>query len=547
MSSRRSHEEALTMGFKEVKSAVESIANEKGIQENVVFDAIESALSVATKRRHGAEKEFRVAIDWENDEQYTYRVWHVVDPEDMPFFQIEDGVDDEEEALERLQFNPEVHLTLAQAKLKSDTLEIGQSWEEPHENVNMGRIVAQISKQVINQEVRKAERERIVEEYLPQVGSLVTGKVSRFSLNYKSKEVRSVILDLPQQAEGRLDRDQLIPIGDGKREILHKDDQVKAYLVEVTMEERGQNLILSRTHEDMLIELFKREIPEVHEDVIKIRGIARSPGRRAKVAVSTNDQRIDAVGSCVGIKGSRIQSISSEICGEKIDVFLWSEDPAELVLNAMAPAQIQRIEIDEDTHTMDLVVEEHQSGSAIGEHGMNVKLASELTGWRLKVVSREKYEEKVARQESFTTERFTNALEIENKTAKDLFESGYVNLEQVSEAAAEDLANVIRSLDAETAQEVIDRAAEVLLDEVLTGETKEGTAVPADDLRYMAGMDDVLASLLASQGVITMEDLAELSINELLDIDESVDEKRAGELIVTARKPWFEDSDNEDG
>lgn len=533
------------MGFKEVKSAVESIANEKGIQENVVFDAIESALSVATKRRHGTDKEFRVAIDWENDEQHTFRVWHVVDPDDMPMFQLEDGIfaNEEEETLERMPFNPEVHLTLAEAKEKQESLELGQTWEEPHENVNMGRIVAQISKQVINQEVRRAERERIIAEYEPQVGSLVTGKVSRLLVNYKSKEVRSVILDLPQQAEGRLDRDQLIPVGDGKREILHKDDQVKAYLVEVTTEERGQNLILSRTHDDMLIELFKREIPEVHEDVIKIRGVARSPGRRAKVAVSTNDQRIDAVGSCVGIKGSRIQSISSEICGEKIDVFLWADDPAELVLNAMAPAQIQRIEIDEDTHTMDLVVEEHQSGSAIGEHGMNVKLASELTGWRLKVISREKYEEKFARQESFTTDRFVKALSIEAKTAKDLFEAGYVNLEQVSEASAEDVANVARSLEVESAQEVIDRAAEVLLDEVLTGETKEGTAIPADDLRFMAGMDDVLASLLASKGVITMDDLAELSIDELLEMDETIDEKRASELILTARKPWFEDSE----
>ena len=534
------------MGFKEVKSAVESIANEKGIQEGVVFDAIESALSVATKRRHGADKEFRVAIDWENDEQHTYRIWQVVDPEDMPLMQLEEPTNGEEELVERVEFNPEVHLTLDQAKLKSDELELGHTWEEPHENVNMGRIVAQISKQVINQEVRRAERERIVSEYRPRIGELVTGKVSRFLINYKTKEIRSIILELPQQAEGRLDRDQLIPVGDGKREILHKDDQVKAYLVDVTAEERGQNLILSRTHDDMLIELFKKEIPEVHEDVIKIRGVARTPGKRAKVAVSTNDQRIDAVGSCVGIKGSRIQNISNEICGEKIDVFLWSDDAAELVLNAMAPAQIQRIEIDEETNTMDLVVEEHQSGSAIGEHGMNVRLASELTGWKLKVISREKYDEKVARQEKFTTARFVNALGIENKTSKDLFEAGYVNLEQVSEAAAEDLANLIRSLEVDSAQEMIDRAAEVLLDEVLTGETKEGTAVPADDLRYMAGMDDVLASLLAANGIVTMEDLAELSIDELLDIDETIEDKRAGDLIVTARKPWFEDSEEEE-
>ncbi|MCY3859074.1 MAG: transcription termination factor NusA [Gammaproteobacteria bacterium] len=530
------------MGFKEVKSAVESIANEKGIQENVVFDAIESALSVATKRRHGTDKEFRVAIDWENDEQSTYRIWHIVDPADMPFYQVEDQTNGEE-LEERIPFNPEVHLTVDQARERNPALDIGQTWEEPHENVNMGRIVAQISKQVINQEVRRAERERIVAEYRPRIGELVTGKVSRFLINNKTKETRSVILELPQLAEGRLDRENLIPIGDGKREILHKEDQVKAYLVDVTAEDRGQNLILSRTHDGMLIELFKREIPEVHEDVIKIRGVARSPGRRAKVAVSTNDQRIDAVGSCVGIKGSRIQSISSEICGEKIDVFLWSEDPAELVLNAMAPAQIQRIEIDEETHAMDLVVEEHQSGSAIGEHGMNVRLASELTGWTLKVISREKYEEKIARQENYTVTRFVSSLEIENKTAKDLFDAGYVNLEQVSEATAEDLTIASKTLDAESAQAIIDRAGDILLDEVLTGETKEGTAVPADDLRYMAGMDDVLASQLAANGIVTMDDLAELSIDELLDLDESIDEKRAGDLIVTARKPWFEEEE----
>ncbi|MYD43688.1 MAG: transcription termination/antitermination protein NusA [Gammaproteobacteria bacterium] len=530
------------MGFKEVKSAVESIANEKGIQENVVFDAIESALSVATKRRHGADKEFRVAIDWENDAQLTYRVWHVVDPDDMPFYAVEEQTNGEETE-ERIPFNSDLHLTLAEAHERSPDLEIGHTWEEPHENVNMGRIVAQISKQVINQEVRRAERERIVAEYRPKIGELVTGKVSRFLVNNKTKETRSVILELPQLAEGRLDREHLIPMGDGKREILHKEDQVKAFLVDVTAEDRGQNLILSRTHDEMLVELFKREIPEVHEDVIKIRGVARSPGRRAKVAVSTNDQRIDAVGSCVGIKGSRIQSISSEICGEKIDVFLWAEDPAELVLNAMAPAQIQRIEINEENHSMDLIVEEHQSGSAIGEHGMNVRLASELTGWTLKVVSREKYDEKVARQENYTINRFVSSLEIENKIAKELFEAGYVNLEQISESSAEILAEYSRSLEAEAAQEIIDKAGDVLMDEVLTGETKEGSAVPADDLRYMAGMDDVLASQLASNGVVTMEDLAELSIDELLDIDESMDEKRAGDLIITARKPWFEDDE----
>ena len=528
------------MGFKEVKGAVESIANEKGIQEDVVFDAIESALSVATKRRHGTDKEFRVAIDWENDEQSTFRVWHVVDPEDMPYYPVEDHVNGEE-LLERVPFNPEVHLTLEEAKERSSDLDVGKTWEEPHANVNMGRIVAQISKQVINQEVRRAERERIVAEYRPRIGELVTGKVSRFLINNKTKETRSVILELPQQAEGRLDREHLIPIGDGKREILHKDDQVKAFLVDVTAEDRGQNLLLSRTHDEMLVELFKREIPEVHEDVIKLRGVARSPGRRAKVAVSTNDQRIDAVGSCVGIKGSRIQSISSEICGEKIDVFLWSDEPAELVLNAMAPAQIQRIEINEDAHAMDLVVEEHQSGSAIGEHGMNVRLASELTGWTLKVISREKYDEKVARQENYSVNRFVNALDIENKTAKDLFDSGYVNLDQVGEAAANDLAAASRTLDVDAAQAIIDRAGDILLDEVLTGETKQGTAVPADDLRYMTGMDDVLASQLAASGIITMDDLAELSIDELLDVDDSMDEKRAGDLIVTARQPWFEE------
>ncbi len=534
------------MGFKEVKSAVESIANEKGIQENVVFEAIESALSVATKRRHGPEKEFRVAIDWEHDKQSTFRIWHVVDPDDMPFYVQEDQSGDKLEE-ERIPFNPDAHLTLAQARERSPSLEIGQSWEEPHENVNMGRIVAQISKQVINQEVRRAERERIIAEYRPKIGELITGKVSRFLTNNKTKETRSVILELPQMAEGRLDRENLIPIGDGKREILHKDDQVKAYLLDVTAEDRGQNLILSRTDDGMLVELFKREIPEVHEDVIKIRGVARSPGRRAKVAVSTNDQRIDAVGSCVGIKGSRIQSISSEICGEKIDVFLWSEDPAEFVLNAMAPARIQRIEIDEESHAMDLVVEEHQSGSAIGEHGMNVRLASEITGWTLKVVTREKYDEKVLRQENYTVNRFVKALEIENKVAKDLFDAGYVNLEQVGEATTEELALASRSLDAGTAQVMIDRAGDILLDEVLSGETKEGTAVPADDLRYMKGMDDVLASLLAANGVVTMDDLAELSIDELLDIDETIEEKRAGELIVTARRPWFEDEKASNG
>ena len=528
------------MGFKEVKGAVESIANEKGIQEDVVFDAIESALSVATKRRHGPEKEFRVAIDWEADQQETYRVWQVVDPEDMPFYQDEDS-NGEVESEERIEFNSEVHLTLEEAKVKDPNLEVGQVWEETHENVNMGRIVAQISKQVINQEVRRAERERIVEEFRPRVGHLVSGKVARFITNNKTKENRSVILEMMYQAEGRLDRDQLIPIGEGKREILHKDDQVTAYLVEVKTEERGQNLVLSRTHNDMLVELFKKEVPEIREDIIKIQCLARSPGRRAKVAVSTNDQRIDAVGSCVGMKGSRIQTISSEICNEKIDVFLWSEDPAELVLNAMAPARIERIEVDEETHSMDLVVEEHQSGSAIGESGLNVRLASEIAGWRLNVITTEKYNEKVQRQENYTVNRLVSTLDIEQRLAKELFNAGYLNLDQISESTVEDLLSVTKNLDEESAVALQERATDVLMDEVLTGETADGSAVPADDLRFMAGMDDMLASQLASNGVVTMEDLAELSIDELLEIDESIEKSRASDLILTARKPWFED------
>ena len=528
------------MGFKEVKSAVESIANEKSIQENVVFDAIESALSVATKRRYGSDKEFRVAVDWEADQQATYRVWEVVNPDDMPFQQA-DEQKDETEPPERVLFNSDLHLTLEEAKAKDPQLEVGQVWEELHENVNMGRIVAQIAKQVINQEVRRAERERIIEEFRPRVGHLVTGKVSRFITNSKTRENRSVILEMMYQAEGRLDRDQMIPIGEGKREILHKDDQVTAYLVEVKTEERGQNLILSRTHNEMLVELFKKEVPEIREDIIKIQCLARSPGRRAKVAVSTNDQRIDAVGSCVGMKGSRIQTISSEICNEKIDVFLWSEEPAEFVLNAMAPARIDRIEVDEDTHSMDLVVEEHQSGSAIGESGLNVRLASEITGWRLNVITREKYNEKVQRHEEFTVNRFMSTLDIEQRLARELFNSGYFSLDQISEATVDDLLAVAKWLDAETASAIQERAADVLMDEVLTGETADGTAVPADDLRYMAGMDDMLASQLAAKGIVTMDDLAGLDIDELLEIEESIERSRASDLIMTARKPWFEE------
>jgi len=496
---------------KEVLLVVESVSHEKGVSNDVLFEAIEQALATATKKKYRENAEFSVSIDRESGAYETYRIWEVVDPDR----ELEEGEEP----------NPDAELTLEEAKEKDPSLEIGGIYRIPVESVEFGRIAAQTAKQVIVQKVRDAERARVIDMYAPRVGELVSGTVKKTSRD-------SVIVDLGNNAEAILTRENLIP-----RDSFRIGDRVRALLVEVNPEQRGPQLMLTRTTPQVLIELFKIEVPEIAEDVIEIRGAARDPGSRAKIAVKTNDGRIDAVGACVGMRGSRVQAVSGELAGEKIDVVLWDEDPARLAINAMSPADVKSIFKDEDTHTMDIAVEEDNLAQAIGRGGQNVRLATELTGWNLQVMDEEEAARKQEEESLGYVNDFMNLLSVDEDVATVLVEEGFTDIEEVAYVPIEELTG-IEGFDREIVDELRNRARDALLTREIAGGT-DGT--PAQDLLEMEGMDRALAFKLAAGGVVTMEDLAELSIADLLDINADVGEKRAAELIMTARAPWFEE------
>ena len=496
---------------KDVLMVVEAVSHERGVSKDVLFDAIEQALAMATKKKYREDAEFAVSIDRESGGYETFRRWAVVDP-DREF-------EEDEEP------NPDAELTLEEAKEKDPSLEIGDFYQVPVDSVEFGRIAAQTAKQVIVQKVRDAERARVIDMYSPRVGELVSGTVKKTSRD-------SVIVDLGNNAEAILTRENLIP-----RDSFRIGDRVRALLVEVNPEQRGPQLILTRTTSQVLIELFKIEVPEIAEDVIEIRGAARDPGSRAKIAVKTNDGRIDAVGACVGMRGSRVQAVSGELAGEKIDVVLWDEDPAQLAINAMSPADVKSIFKDEDTHTMDIAVEEDNLAQAIGRGGQNVRLATELTGWNLQVMDEEEAARKQEAESLGYVNDFMNLLSVDEDVATILVEEGFTDVEEVAYVPVEELTS-IEGFDPEIVDELRNRARDALLTREIAG----GTAgTPAQDLLEMDGMERALAFELSAAGVITMEDLAELSIADLLDINAKIGEERAAELIMTARAPWFEE------
>ena len=371
---------------KEIFQAIEGASLEKGVSKEVIFDAMESALASATKRRYDEDAEFRVAIDRETGDYETFRVWTVVDVEQL------------EEPL-----NPAAELTPEDPRAAG--LEIGDTIEMPVESVAFGRIAAQTAKQVIVQKVREAERARVFEEYTPKVGQLVGGAVKRVGRD-------NVIVDLGNNAEGLLTREHLIP-----RETFRIGERVRAMLVELRPENRGPQLMLSRTSPEMLAELFKIEVPEISEDIIQIRGAARDPGSRAKIAVSTNDGRIDPVGACVGMRGSRVQAVSGELAGERIDIVPWNDNPAQLTINAMAPAEVAYIQIDEDAHTMNIAVAEDKLAQAIGKGGQNVRLASDLTGWTLNIMTEQEAADMQEAEAVRMVEDFMESLSVDENVA----------------------------------------------------------------------------------------------------------------------------------
>jgi N utilization substance protein A len=498
---------------KEILLVVEGVSHEKGVPKEVIFDAIEVALATATKKRYDENAEFRVAIDRETGDYETFRVWTVCDP-----------------AEEEEEWNPAAQLTLQQGKEQDPSLELGDTIEKPVESVEFGRIAAQTAKQVIVQKVREAERAQIVEAYLPRVGELVGGTVKKLGRD-------SVIVDLGNNAEGLLTREHLIP-----RETFRVGDRLRALLLEIKPDNRGPQLILTRTSPQMLIELFKIEVPEISEDVIEIRGAARDPGSRAKIAVKTNDGRIDPVGACVGMRGSRVQAVSGELAGERIDIVLWDDNPAQLAVNAMAPAEVESIVLDEETRSMDIAVAEDNLAQAIGRGGQNVRLASDLTGWKLNIMTEA---DAIAKQEEEAVKyirEFKESLSVDEDVATVLVEEGFTTLEEVAYVPVEEM-TAIEGFDEEIVEELRNRARDALLTKAIASEEALDEQEPAEDLLNMEGMERRLAYQLASQGVVTMEDLAELAVPDLQEIAADVDDETAAALIMTARAPWFEEAE----
>ncbi len=493
---------------KEILLVVEAVSNEKNVDKDVIFEAIELALAMATKKRYDEEEtvDIYVTIDRKTGEYEAFRRWTVVDNDTVP------GLGDDLTLEEAHEINPE--------------LQPGDIHEEQVESAAFGRIGAQAAKQIIVQKVREAERARIVDSYREKVGELVSGTVKKVTRD-------NVIVDLGNNAEALLPRDNLIP-----KEIFRMGDRVRALLGEISTEGRGPQLILSRTSSDMLIELFKIEVPEIAEEVIEIRAAARDPGLRSKIAVKTNDGRIDPVGACVGMRGARVQAVSGEFGNERVDIVLWDDNPAQLVVNAMAPAEVASIVVDEDTHSMSVAVAEENLAMAIGRGGQNVRLASELTGWVLNVMTEDEAGRQKEEEVGRFVENFIEALDVDEGLASELVEEGFTSLEEIAYVPLEEMV-AIDGFDEDLVEELRRRAKDKLLNQAIASEEALEGSEPAKDLLEMDGMERHLAFVLASRGIVSMEDLAEQSVDDLIDI-EGIDEERAGQLIMTARAPWFE-------
>ena len=499
---------------KEILLVAEAVSNEKGVSREIIFEAIEQALATATKKRYDEDADVEVIIDRATGNYETIRRWQVVADDEM--------------ALLGTQFTTE------EAAEKDASLKVGDVYQEQVENVGFGRIAAQTAKQVIVQKVREAERAQVVAQYEGQVGQLISGTVKKVTRD-------NIIVDLGNNAEGCLPREELVG-----REVFRMGDRVRAILQDVRPDVRGPQLFLSRACSEMLIELFKIEVPEISEEVIEIRAAARDTGSRAKIAVKTNDGRIDPIGACVGMRGSRVQAVSGELGNERIDIILWDDNPAQLVINAMSPAEVASIIVDEDKGTMDIAVEEGNLAMAIGRSGQNVRLASELTGWTINVMSTEEASQKHEQESGSIITEFMERLDIDQDVAEVLVDEGFTSLEEVAYVPLEEMMS-IDGFDADIAEELRARAKDALLTQAIATEEQLGEVEPAEDLLTMDGMDRHLAFVLASNGIVTMEDLAEQAVEDLLEIEgiEGLDEQQAGKLIMTARAPWFAEAEEQ--
>lgn len=491
---------------KEILQVADAVSNEKGVAREVIFQAIEAALALAAKKRFTEDVEVQVVVDRRTGEYTTYRCWQVAEPQ---------------VAAE----SPEKAMIIEQARKLDPQAELGSTVRQLLENPAFGRIAAQTAKQVIVQKVREAERAQIVDAYIAHKGELISGAVKRL-------ERGNVHLDLGGGVEALIAREDLLP-----RETLRVGERVRGYLKDVRSEPRGPQLFISRVAPELLIELFKVEVPEIGQGLIEIKGAARDPGQRAKIAVKTNDMRIDPVGACVGMRGSRVQSVSNELGGERVDIVLWNDNSAQYVINAMSPAEVVSIVVDEDSHSMDIAVAEDKLSQAIGRGGQNVRLASELTGWELNVITEAQAQQKSVHEAKELLRLFSDWLGVDEEIAQILVREGFASLEEVAYVPSQEMLE-IAEFDAEIVDALRERARDVLLTRAIAQEEEIGDAEPAADLLAMAGMDENLAYRLASQGVVTMEDLAELSVDDLTDMT-GIDDQRAADLIMTARAPWF--------
>jgi N utilization substance protein A len=495
---------------KEILMVVDAVSNEKGVEKDIIFEAIEAALASATRRKHGDDIDVRVEINRETGEYDTFRRWLVFA--------------DESTELE----TPDSELRMIDALDIDTSAEPGGYVEVPMESVEFGRIAAQTAKQVIVQKVREAEREQVVEEYQGREGEMLSGLVKRVDRN-------GVYIDLGGNAEGFVARDQMVP-----REPVRPQDRMKALLTEVRSEIRGPQLFMTRTSPEFLVELFKIEVPEVGQGLIDILGAARDPGLRAKIAVRSNDSRIDAVGACVGMRGSRVQAVSNELAGERVDIILWDDNTAQFVVNAMSPAEVVSIVVDEDKHSMDIAVEEDKLSQAIGRGGQNIRLASELSGWELNVMTAQDAEEKSESEMKELIALFSKQLDVDEEVSLILVQEGFSTIEEVAYVPTAELA-AIEEFDEGMVDELRSRARDVLLTQAIVQEEKIDEVEPAEDLLSLEGMDKGLAYLIASKGVVTREDLAELATDDLLDITEDISQEEAAALIMKARAHWFEE------
>ncbi len=503
------------MNNKEILLVVDAVSNEKGVSKEVIFGAIEAALAMATCKKHDIELDVQVVIDRTTGDYETFRQWLVVE--------------DTEEELEL----PDAQIELADAQKLQKDIQVGEYIREPMESVEFGRIAAQTAKQVIVQKVREAERAQVVEQYQDKVGQMIGGTVKRV-------ERGNVTLDLGGNAEALIPREEMIP-----RESFRTGDRVRGYLKEIRPEGRGPQLIVSRVTPELLIELFKLEVPEISDDLIRIRGAARDPGLRAKIAVEAMESRIDPVGACVGMRGSRVQAVTNELAGERVDIIMWDEDPARFAINALAPAEALSIVVDEEAHSMDIAVDDEQLSQAIGRGGQNVRLASQLSGWELNIMSASDADKKAETEIGALIELFMKELDVDEDVALILAQEGFSGLEEIAYVPEQEMLD-IEEFDSDIVTELRSRARDVLLTRAIASEEQVELAEPAQDLLDMEGMTNELAKLLASQGIATLDDLGEQSVDELTEI-ESIDAEQAAKLIMKARESWFADEQTEAG